>query len=79
MDQQSRAVRIEFDYSDGSVQRLIGEAAERWLKEVNGVVMAASFRYGRQGQSPLSDFQWQTIRGGKKTLPCAFDNYGGTD
>ena len=39
-------VKIEFEYEDGRIQRLTGQAAEDWLKDVNGVLAAQAFRYG---------------------------------
>lgn len=56
MDNQSPMVKIEFEYEDGSVQRLRGPACQQWLQEVNDVII---FTTTRCGQQQLSDYQWE--------------------
>ena len=52
-------IKVEFEYQDGRVQRLTGSAAERWLKDVNGVLATQAIHYG---QSQTHDRPWTFSR-----------------
>jgi hypothetical protein len=53
-------IRVEFEYQDGRIQRLTGTAAEKWLKDVNGVLAAQAIRYGQT--QILHDHPWEFSR-----------------
>jgi len=57
--EENPCVRVEFQYQDGRVQRLTGNAANKWLSNVNGIVSAAQFRYG---QSQMKEHPWEFSR-----------------
>lgn len=40
-------VKVEFEYQDGRSQQLTGDAAEKWLKDVNAILAAHGLRYGQ--------------------------------
>ncbi len=48
-------VRVEFEYADGRIQRLTGDDAKLWMKEVDGVIGMTHLRYSTP---PLSDHPW---------------------
>jgi len=50
---------VEFNYKDGRIQRLTGEAAQRWLDAVNNLAIAANLRYS-QSQMPDLEWEWTT-------------------
>lgn len=52
-------VKVELQFKSGRVQRLVGEAAEAWLKDVNNVAAAATLRYG---QSQMGNHHWEITR-----------------
>lgn len=52
-------IRVEFEYKDGRTQRLTGQAAEDWMKDVNGVLAAQAIRYS---QSQVRDHPWKFFR-----------------
>lgn len=54
-------VRVEFEYEDGRIQRLTGSAAEKWLKDVNGVLAAQQIRYGCP---QVPDYPWEFSKKG---------------
>lgn len=58
MSTKGKIIRIEMEYEDGQVQRLTGADAERWLREVNGILAAQQIRYGR---TTLSNYEWEWI------------------
>ena len=49
-------IRVEFEYVDGRIQRLTGQAAEDWVKDVNGVLAAQAIRYG---QTQTKEHPWE--------------------
>ena len=52
-------VRVEFEYRDGRIQRLTGEAAETWLKAVDNIVANGELKYG---QTQMNDHPWEWDR-----------------
>lgn len=56
MADKSPMVRVEFEYADGTIQRLVGPPAEQWLDEINAVI---TFTQVRCGQRQISDFPWE--------------------
>lgn len=80
MTDQSPIVRVEFEYADGSIQRLTGPPAEAWLEDVNNVIAAAHIRYSR---SQMGDYPWEwtdrVSEDRKKDPRARFDDYDGTD
>ena len=48
-------VRVEFESANGIVRRLTGDEAQRWLKEVNGILAQHSMRYGYTG----GEYAWE--------------------
>lgn len=74
-------VRVEFEYADGSIQRLTGPPAEAWLEDVNNVIALTHIRYSR---SPIEEYPWEwskraTEKKKKGDLRSSFDEYDGTD
>jgi len=52
-------IRVEFEYEDGRIQRLTGEAAQAWLKNVDNIVGGCEIRYG---QTQMNDHPWTFFR-----------------
>lgn len=52
-----KIVRVELAFSDGNVQRLTGEDAEKWLEACNG---QASFCFAHNVFFP--EFKWEEDR-----------------
>ena len=48
-------VRVEMEFADGKIQRLTGEAAQVWLKDVNGMV-----DLGRAHGMHLKEHPWES-------------------
>jgi len=55
-------VRVEFEFSDGRIQRLTGQVAEDWINSVNNVLVAQAIRYG---QSRVKDYSWECSERGE--------------
>ena len=51
----SPLVRVEFEYADGRIQRLTGEHAESWAKNVNNIITLAAIRAGSE---PMTEHPW---------------------
>lgn len=49
-------VKVEMHFKSGRIQKLVGPAAEAWLKDVNNVATAAALRYG---QSQMGNHHWE--------------------
>jgi hypothetical protein len=76
---KSQMVRVEFEYADGSIQRLIGPPAEAWLEDVNNVIALTHIRYGK---GPMNDYPWEwtdRISEDKRRDLGRFEGYEGTD
>jgi hypothetical protein len=54
-------VRVELEYHDGQVQTLYGDAAEKWLKNVDSIVTSTHIR---MGASQMENHQWKFSRRG---------------
>lgn len=56
-----RAVKFEIQYKDGTIHRLVGEDAEKWVDGLNGCCTVA----GVHGMNPLADLDvsWEVIKG----------------
>jgi len=52
-------IRVEFEYEDGTIQKLEGEAAEAWLKNANDVIVLSEVR---GGLVPMEDHPWVFTR-----------------
>lgn len=76
MDGQTPIVRVELEYADGSIQRLVGPPAEAWLEDVNNVVAAAHIRYSR---SQMGEYPWEHLMRPLNETRDRFKNYEGTD
>lgn len=48
-------VRVEFEYMDGRIQRLEGADAEKWLRDVNNVLVLGALRHGTSG---VGNYPW---------------------
>jgi len=70
---KSPIVRVEFEYADGSIQRLSGPPAEAWLEDVNNVMATWQLRYGQRGEI----YPWEHFT--KRPWGNEFRNYEGTD
>lgn len=53
-----KLIRLEFEYDDGSIQRLTGEEAHRWFREANAAVTISTIH----GAPFPGDFQWEWVR-----------------
>lgn len=51
-----QVVRVEIELADGTVKRLVGEAAARWEAECNKAVVSA-YIHGVK----LPDFPWEVL------------------
>lgn len=47
-------IRIEMEFEDGTIRRLVGEDAQKWLELVNGPISLQQLRSGVLNQ-PLGD------------------------
>lgn len=54
--QMNPCVRVEFEFRDGHTQRLTGDAAEAWLKNVDSILIASSVR---SGAPKMDSHPWQ--------------------
>lgn len=49
-----KLVKVEMTFEDGRVQVLEGNAADAWLKDVNGCVMNSTVHHG-----PMNEHPWK--------------------
>ena len=56
MADEKLCVRVEMEFSDGTVQTLRGGAAQHWLTQVNDVIINQAVRTGHQA---VSQFDWE--------------------
>ena len=52
-------VRVELEFADGTIKRLTGQDAERWLEKVNNVVVGVE---PRLGCPQIPEFPWEIWR-----------------
>lgn len=57
--EEKRLIRLQMDFSDGTIQVLTGREAERWLKEANSFVAVQSLRTGGSEMTPK---KWKTYK-----------------
>jgi hypothetical protein len=62
--------RVEFEYADGRIQRLTGDAAIAWMKDINGPIIAQALRYSQD--QIRSDHPWQWSRRNDETPPVGW-------
>lgn len=62
MDTKLTKVRMEFD--DGSYQTMVGEAADRWLKTLNGYLQISTLH----GSQDMAEFEEHWDRKGPGSL-----------
>ena len=77
MDGQTPIVRVELEYADGSIQRLVGPPAEAWLEDVNNIIGAAHIRYSRS-QMGVHPWEWSQRESSDGAMD-RFENYDGLD
>ena len=56
MDDHGKIVKVEMEYADGSVQRLVGPPAEAWLEDMNNVLAMSQIRCG---QPQIETYPWK--------------------
>ena len=54
---EKKIIRVEFEYDDGSIQRLVGEEAAKWLDACNGQITMA-----RVHGLPFPEFDWKWLK-----------------
>jgi len=57
MSDEKKAVRIEMEFDDGTVQRLTGEQAQKWLDAANGQAVMG-WAHGME----FPQFDWEVAR-----------------
>ncbi len=57
---------VEFEYSDGTIQRLRGQAAADWLQEIETAIGAVEVSFG---VSPVTQHPWQWSKRGFSSVP----------
>ena len=62
--------RVEFEYADGRIQRLTGDAAIAWMKDINGPIIGAAIRYGQD--QIRSDHPWKWTQRDDDTPPVGY-------
>jgi len=74
---KSPIVRVEFEYADGTIQRLTGPPAEAWLEDMNNVLAVTQIRSG-QPRAETYPWVWST-KADPPPPEDPFENYEGTD
>jgi len=56
MSDDKKIVRVELEYDDGSIHRLTGDDAEKWLEAANGQAVMSHIH-----GMPFPSFDWEII------------------
>lgn len=78
MSEDSPLVRVELEFADGSIRRLVGPPADAWLEDLNNIT---AFHHIRTGCSAMrQDYQWDEISPkAARRQKDPFADYEGTD
>lgn len=77
MSEHSPVVRVELEFADGTVKRLVGPPAEAWMEDLNNVT---AFHHIRTGNSAMSqDYKWEKVTQARRPRIDRFEDYEGTD